>query len=116
MNTLAEAFAKAAASRKDNEWVQRLTDVARLAIFPFEPGKATVSVYEEGFRYRGRTFRIEIELLPAYPFTLTIDDPIVLDEFAYEHFLFDTLAKPLFEHFRYRPSLPVDDHIVLGED
>ena len=116
MNVLGEAFAKAAASRKDAEWIGELGKVVKLALWPFDGGNATISRYETGsFGYDLR-FRIELEAFPDLPFEFVIDERQIYQAYYPEQFLFDSMKLPLFNHFRYRPSLPVDDHIVLGEE
>lgn len=113
---LAEAFAEEAARRKDAEWTGLLCSVIRQAIAPFDTGKITISIEEAGFSMSGRTLWFEIETLRSYPFRFKYDEWVAYQAYDPVQYLFESVREPLFNHFRYRPSLPVDDHIVLGED
>lgn len=80
------------------------------ALTPWRSG--IVTVYRKDFLefVAGPKFQIEIELLPDLPFEFVPDfflDPVEM------MFL---IADKAFKFYRNRPALPVDDHIVLGED
>lgn len=109
---LAESFRYAATrEHEQNLWNWIYKSIA-LGLAPWNPGKIT-SYYEPGptLNRFGPTLIFEIELLPtlkfvAYPDTLR-DDP---DTMAFK------IAQEAFKFYRYRPAVPVDDHIVLGEE
>jgi hypothetical protein len=86
--------------------------VIRAAIFPFEPGKVTAWLSEQ--MLPGRKLEIEVETLRTWPFATMIDDRrLVLDpSFKVIYDIYQTI----YRHYRNRPTLPVDDHIVLGEE
>lgn len=93
-----------------------LGSVIQQAMAPFKTGKATISISDSDSSYNGRTLWFEIEALPTYPFRFKYDEWVVFRAYDPVDYLVQTIKQPLFNHFRYRPSLPVDDHIVLGED
>jgi len=81
-----------------------------LGMAPWNPGKITAWI-DEAYSVQRRKLTFEIELLPnlkfvSYPDYLRYD----LDTMAFK------IAEEAFKFYRYRPALPVDDHIVLGED
>jgi len=83
-----------------------------LGMAPWNPGKIT-AFYDPGptLSHFGPKLTFEIELLPklvfiTYPDNLR-DDP---DAMAFK------IAEEAFKFYRNRPALPVDDHVVLGED
>lgn len=81
------------------------------ALEPWKPGRITMHVNDPyQFTHDVVEVIIEIELLPdlpcvTYPQLLSTEDEQVW-----------LMADQAFAFFRNRPSLPVDDHIVLGED
>lgn len=83
------------------------------ALKPWDAGNATVYV---GDQYRSDTNRfmtivIQIELLPDMPFEYGVRPDIHSDdEYAHE------IGQKAFEFYRNRPTLPVDDHIILGSE
>jgi hypothetical protein len=116
MNALAEAFAKAAASRKDAEWVTALGKVVSQAVWPFHLGNAIVWIDDGMMDYRIRTIWIELQGLPNYSFKHKFDPDQMMQAYEPHLYLFESMREPLFNHFRYRPCLPVDEHIILGEE
>lgn len=114
MSALAKAFAEAAVRERDSQWLSELGEVARRAIFPWDLGKVTVYI-DDGERSH-RTIWIEFEKFRDLPFKYKFDEWVMMQAFDPQAYLRESMRLPLFEHLRYRPSLPVDDHIVLGED
>ena len=112
--TLAEAFLKEAQRRKDYEWTELLGTVARLAMWPWDLG--TVTIYLDDNQRSVRTIWIEFEHLRGYPFRFQFDELQMMQAYDPKAYLIQSMHRPLFEHLRYRPSLPVDDHIILGEE
>lgn len=84
------------------------------AIAPFKPGPATVWFLEDSdnFFAGGRTICIEVGNLPRYVFKMALDRELL----AYPEEVAQRIVEELFNHFRYRPTLPVDDNVRLGED
>lgn len=115
-NDLALAFLEYSKKRKEADWVQRLCQVAELGMWPFKTGEITISRYEEGFMGSDMTFRIDVQAVPEHVFRYKIDERQVVAAYFPEEFIFESMAPALLTWFRYRPSLPVDDHIVLGEE
>lgn len=114
MGTLADAFAEAEARNQENKWVAELIKIAKLAAFPWDLGH--VRVLLDDHQGASRTIWIEFENFPKIPFRFKFDEWSLLKAFDPHSYLRDAIAKPLFDHLRYRPSLPVDDHIILGEE
>jgi len=87
-----------------------LYDAVTQGVAPFRPGRITLfSDYDIDYmRYR---LVVEVENVPEI-FEDQIDPIRCRDAGSY----YDDLSKNLLEFYRYRPSLPVDDHIQLGED
>lgn len=111
---LAKAFAEQQQRRKDDLWARELGIVARFAMQPWDLGNVTISIEDD--QRTVRTIWIEFENLRDLPFRFKFDEWMVLKAFDPQAYLVDSMRQPLFEHIRYRPSLPVEDHIVLGED
>lgn len=111
---LAESFRQYEAQQKDRRWIAQLGDVARLAIWPWDLGNVQISI-DDGMRSK-RTIWIEFDKFPGLTFRYEFDQWLVLDELDFHAYLYEAMRQPLFNHLRYRPTLPVDDHIVLGED
>lgn len=109
---LAEAFA----ARKDEtpEWLRELGKVVKRAMAPFDTGEVRVSL-EERKSLDHRILWIELENVPGLPFRHAFSERTVAQAYFPEQYLYDSMAEDLFRHFRYRPTLPVDDHIILGE-
>jgi hypothetical protein len=113
---LALAFAEYTRKRKNADWVQKVCEVAALGMWPFKTGEVLVSWYDRGYLGLDLVFRIDVQAVPDYVFQYKFDERQIADAYFPEQFVFDSMKTPLLNWFRYRPSLPVDDHIVLGED
>jgi hypothetical protein len=57
------------------------------------------------------TVIVEIELLPDMPFEYDVL-PDINNDVEYAH----KIGQKAFEFYRNRPTLPVDDHIILGSE
>jgi hypothetical protein len=114
MTSLADAFQRAAAADRTKMWTDRYAQVMELGLAPFDTGGIFISIDDRERFDRVLTFRME--RLPSYPFRFKFSDEQLVQAYSVEEWLFDQIKDPLFRHFRYRPSLPVDDHIVLGEE
>lgn len=112
--SLADAFAEAMTSERDSKWIGELGEIAKRAIFPWDLGKVTLWL-DDGQRSH-RTIWIEFEHFRDIPFRFKFDEWVMMQAYDPHAYLRESMSLPLFEHLRYRPSLPVDDHIVLGED
>lgn len=83
------------------------------ALAPWNAGGAVV-YQSHSFETRDIRITIEIELLPKLPFVCTIN-PINLSLLT-EAELSRMIAREAFDFYWNRPTLPIDDHIVLGEN
>jgi hypothetical protein len=81
------------------------------AISPFKPGRIVSYIHEDWGE--GRTLRIEVGCLPNHDFVMSLDLISLTRE---PDGGLNKIYQRVFHHYRYRPSLPVDDHIVLGEE
>lgn len=111
---LGEAFVREAERRKDDDWIRELGIVARFAMQPWDLGEVTVSIEDD--YGSARKIWIEFSRLPGYPFRFMYDQWLAMQAYDPRAYLVDSMREPLFKHLRYRPCLPVEDHIILGED
>lgn len=118
MNELADAIMTAANQEKQRNGFRELGEVVREALFPFDPGNMNLHLYEDAsdFLSNRTTVSVVVDRLKDYPFRFQINQRDAYNSGDPQHYFLDNVAKPLFDHFRYRPSLPVDDHIILGEE
>src|SRR5690349_1705687 len=79
----------------------------RLALWPWNPGEIRVYRVMESLE---PTFLIKVALLPNLIFRYEMKRWLDPMEILYH------IADKAFYFFRERPSLEVDDHIVLGEE
>jgi hypothetical protein len=112
MNALGEAFEKAYASDEDRQLVRAVNRVVSDAIFPFNPG--TIQLYTwYNIDMWNHTLKVVVERLPDHVFEFVLESSeLMKDEWSY----LNKFYGELFKHFRYRRALPVEDHILLGED
>lgn len=78
---------------------------------PFKPGKLEAYIHEDWGS--GRTLRVCVDNLPNSDFVMSLD--LISLTQAPDGGLFQIYQR-VFKHYRYRPALPIDDHIILGED
>jgi hypothetical protein len=83
----------------------------QLGMAPFQTGK--IVAYISSWKGWERTVIFEVGRLPYMPFKITFE--AMLDSLDYEQIYADA-AEAAFKFYRYRPSLPIEDHIVLGEE
>lgn len=109
MNTsLAEAWQ----DNYSSELILQVSRMVDLAMFPFQVGPIQTYTWYD-IDYNRRILKVVAELLPDYVFEFPINHrELVVDPDR----LMARLYEELFKFFRYRPSLPVEDHILLGED
>ncbi len=108
MSALARAFVEQYPERSIMPNLGAAIDVA---IFPFKSGKVTAYLSDDWVE-RGRTLIVEVENIPNYRFVMS------LDLISLTHEPDGGLTKiyeRVFKHYRYRPTIPPDDHIVLGD-
>lgn len=115
MNELAESFFRAAEVHKDNESVRAIVSFAVEGMWPFHTGTAYLW-FDYNIDYTIRTLWVELDILPTHPFHYVIDEKKMFQVHDPLSYLTYSIRDQLIKHFRYRPSLPVDDHILLGED
>lgn len=115
MDTLAQAFAKAAATRKDDDISRTIISFVHQGMWPFRAGRVTLGL-DYNIDYMNHTLWVELEDYPDAPFSYKIDDRRMHQAYQPELFLIESVREPLIKHFRYRPRVEPDDHIILGED
>lgn len=86
--------------------MKNLVAVVRLAISPFEPGDVLAFVNEN------RTVQVVVSNMPSCRFSTSLDSI----EMGRAASVLEVIYEKVFQYFRHRPSLPVDDHIILGEE
>lgn len=92
----------------DQKPAQMLGDAIKTAIAPFDPGAMVLRLTE---RLEGpAALIVEVGLFPDRPFVYHIDP---FDDPDNQLRLAVTQAT---QYYRNRPSLPVEDHIVLGTE
>lgn len=93
--------------------VDEIESVVLLAIAPFEPGPIRIFITET--RQNGVHIRVDVKSIPNHPFerVFTLGQLAV---FKYMYQVVESITHELFNHYRYRPALPVEDHIQLGEN
>jgi hypothetical protein len=112
MSALGEAFKDAYSREEDRQLVRAVCRVVEDAIFPFRPGSVQLYTWYN-IDYWNHTLKVVVELLPDHVFEFLLEgNELMKDEHAY----LNKFYAALFKFYRYRPSLPVEDHIVLGED
>lgn len=115
MDTLAQALAKAAAQRNDDDVSRTIVAFVHEGMWPFNTGRVTLWL-EYDMDYLNHTLWVQSERYMWMPFNYKIDDRQMYQAYQPELFLIEAVRTPLIKHFRYRPSVEPDDHIVLGED
>jgi hypothetical protein len=94
-----------------------LGECVKKALYPWHPGKVTMWLDNEDTFKGGwkRKISLEIELFPIvrYPghifsYKLNPMAEIIPD--------IKKMGEEAFKFYRYRPTLPVDEHIILGEE
>jgi hypothetical protein len=91
--------------------VEHIGKIVDHAIAPFEPGQ--ILVFQSNSDTYDIVLQVTVENLRKWPFRTTLSiQECLLGPSELTQLILDRV----FRHFRYRPSLPVDDHIQLGED
>lgn len=116
MGTLVEAWRQHQIDQHEKDMWNEVKSFVRAGMYPFHSGRITMSWMEPGFEDLDRTLLIELEAVPNYPFKFKFDEAALFRAWEPEAFFLESIARPVVKHFRYRPTLPVDDHIVLGEE
>lgn len=96
--------------REDQDHLWWVCEAIKAALEPWSPGKITFYT-SEYFGPFNPTLTVETELLPRLPFSMQMD-MLAMDE----HLAMSTYANAAYDWFRYRHIVPVEDHIVLGEE
>lgn len=111
-------FPSAFQARTDENIFRELGKIVEKAMLPFQTGGVTLSIsHAQGLNSRIMTLWVEVKTLRDYPFKFKFDRWIL--DLAYQptgEIIFDSIADDLFKYFRYRPTLPIEEHIQLGED
>lgn len=97
---------------------QALGAVVKNAMAPFETGCVTLSIsYADEVKWGETTLHVGLECLREQPpFRFKFDRRLLDLAHEPEEVIFASIAEDLFKYFRFRPSLPIEEHIVLGED
>lgn len=94
-----------------------ITKIVHQAMAPFEPGRIFVSLEPKmDLVSREGMLVVDIQAMRAYPFRFKYDERQITQAYYPEDWMIQSIAKPLFNHIRYRPAVPVEEHIILGED
>ena len=94
-----------------------ITKIVHQAMAPFDPGQVFVSLEPKmDLVSREGMLIVDIQAMRAFPFRFKYDEREIALAYNPEAFIVESVARPLFNHIRNRPSLPVEEHIVLGED
>lgn len=96
---------------QDRQTFENLGIAVVEGVWPFKPGQIDAYIHEDWGS--GRTLRVYVENLPNHDFVMSLD-LISLTREPDGGLL--KIYQRVFHHYRYRPSLPVGDHIVLGEE
>jgi hypothetical protein len=102
--------------RTDEPLVDRLSKIIREAMQPFVHGTVWISIFPIDLFDDTVTLEIEIPALPWMPFRYKYSRSHMDRAYYPNDYLITDIREDLFNHFRYRPSLPIDDHIILGEE
>lgn len=108
--SLGEVFQEAYSRTRERSLLKRVYDAIDAGLWPWKPGKITAWTEQE-LTPRDPKLIFEIDLLPDLPFVAYPD--VIRHDFTDVAL---KLADEAFKFYRNRPALPVDDHIVLGED
>lgn len=108
--SLGNSFKEAYSRNRTDSLLNWIFQSIELGLWPWKPGKITAWT-EQDFAQFGPKLTFEVEHFPnlpfvAYPDVIRYD----FDVMAYK------VANEAFKFYRNRPALPVDDHIVLGEE
>lgn len=104
LNELARSFAE----QRERRLTQIIYEAVQDGLAPFEPGRIAIYVDQE---LSERWIAIKIEGLPNLTFK-TKPDWQLQDQTR----ILMSIAEKAFNFYRYREGLPVDDHIILGEN
>lgn len=117
MSILGDSFKQMALDEEQQRLWEGVGRVIDSAIGPFKPGPLTMEIApSETLGSNIITLRLIAKRLPNYPFSFALSMTAIDKAYFPEEYVFQAIRQPLFDHFRYRPSLPVDDHIILGEE
>lgn len=95
--------------REDSLMIDACNAIA-VAIFPFKPGIITGWISED---LSERAIQITVENLPKLNFKINIEDGLIASHpIGFKSLMLESI----FEYYHNRPTLPVDDHILLGEE
>lgn len=96
---------------EDEKMRKRVAHAIKEGMFPFDSGNFQLYTWYDIDYFRS-TLKVVVERLPDHVFEYVIDHAKLV---AYPDSFVDEFVYELFRHFRYRPAIPVEDHILLGE-
>lgn len=108
-------FQNLAETRTNEPFLSRISRIVADAMWPFTP-TVWLSLSEPSFLDNIQTIWIEAKELPLLPFKHKFNRSVLEQAYYPNDVLIADMSERLFDHFRYRPSLPVEEHIVLGEE
>lgn len=109
----ASMLTKSLANNPDQDYVKLVGQAIDAGLSPWKTGEITVYSTDEFYKH-GFTLTFFIERLPRLPFSANLEKRRIVAMNPAEAFL--DIAQEAFKFYRYRPALPVDDHIILGEE
>lgn len=89
--------------------MQIVYEAVRSGLAPWEPGR--IAMYRSDDYLGDPEIAIRIERFPELTFKATFDQWLI-DPTS----MVTELAEKAFKFYRYREALPVEDHILLGEE
>jgi hypothetical protein len=102
-------------NREKDPHFSLILEAITLALRPYSTGNFSLWMADDSFDGRDeQTLVIECENFPKWPFAFRINRAS-FDDCCIEKTAWDA-ADEAYRWFFFRPTLPVDDHIILGED
>lgn len=93
----------------DRRLIQIIYEAVQDGLSPWDPGR--IALYNTQDALNGIQVAIRVERFPELVFS-TRPDYILHDPTT----MFLSIAEKAFKFYRYREGLPVEDHIILGEE
>lgn len=104
------ALSNMASWHREENLMNVVYQAIQLGLLPWDPRKITAYRTDQS-SFGEVIFWFETDILPEYSFSVK-EDIIYKDP---EKIALD-MAEEAFKFYRYRPALPVEDHIILGEE
>lgn len=108
LNVVSHSFAEEYQRRLDRRLTQIIYEAVQDGLTPWKPGRIALYIDEH---LHDRSIAIKVESFPSLVFR-TKPDWFLQDATR----MMMSIAEKAFNFYRYREALPVDDHVILGED